>query len=297
MSGVPDTDSEGAKAPRSVSRRRLLRNWGMATAGSGVLGYGALYAPFHPVIERITIPVRGLPPAFAGIRVALLSDLHVQPAFPARHLEPAVELVGRERPDLILLLGDYISDQEPDKLQHMRACATALRSLAAPLGIYAIFGNHDFPVPPDDPISEPWEAVGIRTLCHEVAEVRRGNESLYLVGLRSALSRPVNPAELLSGLPTESARIVLWHEPDRARDAAACGGSLQLSGHTHGGQVVIPGLRPPILPLGGRRYPSGRFEVDGMPLYVTRGVGLLPPMVRINCPPEVTLMTLTPPAP
>lgn len=115
---------------------------------------------------------------------------------------------------------------------------------------------------------------------------------MYLVGLRSFLQRPVDPAATLARTPVDSVRIVLWHEPDRAIECAAAGASLQLSGHTHGGQVVLPLIGPPVLPSGGRKYPSGLYQVEEMPLYVTRGVGLLNPRIRWNCPPEVTLITL-----
>ncbi len=268
--------------------------WGGATvaASGGAIAYASLYEPFHPVLERVDIPIRNLPKSFDKLRVALLSDLHIQPDFPAKHLTTALALVDKVKPDLILLLGDYINDQEPNKLHWINECVNMLRPLNAPLGVYTIFGNHDFPPPPDDPIMEPWQEIGVQPLCNLAAEVIRGTDSIYLCGLRSTLVRPVYPEDLLMQTPDKSVRIIMWHEPDRARESAVLGGSLQLSGHTHGGQVVVPGFGPPILPLGGKRYPSGLFNVDGMPLYVTRGVGLLPPMVRLNCPPEVTLMTL-----
>jgi hypothetical protein len=257
-----------------------------------VLAYGGLYAPFHPVLERRSLPIPRLPSRFDKVRIGLISDLHIQPDFPAAHLAPTVALLQREKPDLILLLGDYVNDQEDNKLYWMKQCAQGLRSLKATLGVYNIFGNHDFPPPPEDPIAEIWEEVGIRPLCDEIAEVVRGTERIYLCGFRSLLSRPVMPFELLRQIPANSVAIALWHEPDRAEECAQAGASLQLSGHTHGGQVVVPFVGPPLLPAGGKRYPSGLFPVDGMPLYVTRGVGVLPPMVRLNCPPEVTLLTL-----
>jgi len=174
----------------------------------------------------------------------------------------------------------------------MRACAAALAPLTAIAPVYAIFGNHDYPPPPLDPSSLPWQTARIHTLSDEIVPLRRDDDTLYLIGLRSFIQRPVTPADILNRTPSGSVRIVLWHEPDRAEECALAGAALQLSGHTHGGQVVIPLVGPPLLPAGGRKYPSGLFHVSGMPLYVTRGVGLLSPRVRFNCPPEVTEITL-----
>lgn len=262
-------------------------------AGGTVLAHGAWIAPNQPVLERVTIRLVDLPPAFDGFTIAQLSDLHVQPAFPPARLRPALLLANRVRPDLIVLTGDYVSRHEGNADAFLRACARACGTLRAPHGVVAVFGNHDFPTPPADPDPAPWRRAGITTLCDEVLTLRRGgNAAIYLIGLRSFLMRPVTPADVLAQAPEKSVRIVLWHEPDRAPEAAAAGASLQLSGHTHGGQIALPFVGPPLLPPGGKRYPSGRFEVNKMPLYVSRGVGMLAPRVRINCPPEVTLLTL-----
>ncbi len=113
-----------------------------------------------------------------------------------------------------------------------------------------------------------------------------------MVGLRSSIKRPTAPGPVLARLHDEAFRLLLWHEPDRAGESALAGASLQLSGHTHGGQVVVPGVGPLVLPPQGRKYPAGLFRVGGMPLYVTRGIGMLPPRMRICCPPEITLLTL-----
>jgi hypothetical protein len=179
----------------------------------------------------------------------------------------------------------------------MEACVAAisagLRDVAS-AGIFAAFGNHDFRYLGDPPRSL-WEQAGITPLLDEIRplERSRGGARIWIAGLRSFLMRPVEPAPVLSKAPRGAVRVVLWHEPDRAHDAQRAGGALQLSGHTHGGQVRLPGQQGAfVLPPGGKRYPSGRFDVGGMRLYVTRGVGLLTPMVRLNCPPEVTLLTL-----
>jgi hypothetical protein len=292
--GGDEVPSGQADAPRSPARRRLLKRvgGGAALASGGTAAYGVFVEPFHPVLERVAVSIDDLPPAFDGLRIAQLTDLHIQPGFPVGALAPALEIVKRERPDVIVLTGDYANDRVPGRDRYVAECAGALKDLHAPLGVWATFGNHDFPDPPADPDPGPWRAAGIRLLNDEAAPLKRGGDELWLVGLRSSISRPVSPGKVLRLASPRAVKIVLWHEPDRARETATEGGALQLSGHTHGGQVVIPGIGPPVLPVGGRLYPSGLFRVQGMPLYVSRGVGLLPPRLRLNCPPEVTLLTL-----
>jgi predicted MPP superfamily phosphohydrolase len=112
------------------------------------------------------------------------------------------------------------------------------------------------------------------------------------VGMRSAISRPVSPVSVLAQAPSGACRIALWHEPDRAPEVQRGGASLLLCGHTHGGQLALPGLGPLRLPVLGQRYPGGLYWLGPMPLYVTRGLGVLPPRLRFCCPPEVTLLTL-----
>jgi hypothetical protein len=266
-------------------------------AGGAGIAEASFVAPFHPVLEEITVRLPLLPPAFDGFRIALLSDLHVQIGFPAACLAPAIDMARRAAPDLILYGGDYRYDhQARDRDDRpIRECAMALQPLSAlsPAGgPFAVYGNHDYPQPPAQPDPGLWRAIGVTPLRETVAEIARKGDRLFLIGMDSLIARPTDPAAHMAALPHGACAIALWHEPDWADRAAAAGVSLQLSGHTHGGQVVIPGIGAPVLPDFGRKYPSGWFDVAGMPLYVTRGVGLLPPLVRVNCPPEVTLLTL-----
>lgn len=256
--------------------------------------YAAAWEPYHPRVERVDIAIKNLPPAFDGFRIVQLSDLHIQPAFPASRLAPALTLVKNEKPDLMVLTGDYVWDQADHPGNYMKACAEACRSLTdwARHGVFAIFGNHDYPEPPDEPPVHFWHDAGIQTLQDAVVPLTQNGDTIYLAGLRSFIARPVSPADVLAQTPDDSVRIVLWHEPDRAEECARLGASLQLSGHTHGGQIRLPFVGPPLLPHGGRLYPMGLYEVAGMPLYVTRGVGMLMPWMRFCCPPEVTVLTL-----
>jgi len=195
-----------------------------------------------------------------------------------------------------VLTGDYVNDSRtlPERAEDMAACAREVARLRAPLGVFAIFGNHDFPPPPADPPLGPWRNAGVTPLLDEAAPLTIRGARLFLIGLRSSLVRPIRPEQVLDALPRDArtARLLLWHEPDRADESARAGAGAQLSGHTHGGQVVLPGTGPLVLPPQGQKFPAGRYDVEGMPLYVTRGVGMLPPRVRFCCPPEVTVLRL-----
>jgi hypothetical protein len=277
---------------KRLARRTFLRRLGWGVGG--LAGYGLLLEPSIPLVSHLTISLAELPPAFDGFTIAALSDMHIQRFFPAIRLQPAISAVQRAKPDMIVLLGDYTNSPN----RHLDSCTAALSELTAPQGVYAIFGNHDYPDPPHNPPLLGWKDAKIQTIIEDVTEVWKGNERIFLIGLHSAICRPTAPADLLRRTPDGSTRIVLWHEPDWAFMSAAAGASLQLSGHTHGGQVCIPGKGPILLPSLGRKYPSGLYQVgegerpSPMPLYVTRGIGVLPPYVRFCCPPEVTFITL-----
>ena len=289
--------------PTPLTRRQWIKRAvkrGTFAIGGSVTGYAALWEPYHPHAAHVSVPIPNLPPAFDGFRIAQMSDLHIQPAFPAERLAPALELVRQAAPDLVVLTGDFIWDQAPSPDKYMKNCADACRPLTqwAKMGVYASFGNHDYPQPPQEPPAHLWHEVGIQTLQDSIVALKRNGQTIYLAGLRSFTVRPVSPAPVLQTAPEGAVKIVLWHEPDRAEECARAGASLQLSGHTHGGQVRVPFVGPPILPPNGRRYPMGLYQVPGnpgenaMPLYVTRGVGLLMPWVRFCCPPEVSIVTL-----
>ena len=299
------------KSPKQTKAPLTRREWikrvikrGLLGAGGGTLAYGAFWEPYHPYLTNITVPIKNLPPAFDGLRIAHLSDLHIQPAFPAERLAPALDLVRKAAPDLVVLTGDYVWGEAPDPDTHMKACADRCGQMTgwARYGVYASFGNHDYPEPPGEPPVQFWHEAGIQTLQDTIIPLTQNGQTIYLAGLPSFTMRPVSPAEVLKNAPDGAVKIVLWHEPDRAEECARAGASLQLSGHTHGGQVRLPFIGAPILPPGGRRYPMGLYQVNSsqingnpaetMPLYVTRGVGMLLPWVRFCCPPEVTVVTL-----
>lgn len=261
---------------------------GLTTGGS--LAWWMRYRnPYRPVLERVTLT---LPPEhgeLAGLRIGFITDNHINPYFRRRDLQRGVDLIAAERPDLMLFGGDYISEAT----RYIDEGAPVLGAVAreAPLGGLAVLGNHDLGGH-GSAVIDGLEAEGIRVLRNEAAEIAWNGDSLWVAGIDDTLLGQPLPAAAFGRIPEGSATLCLWHEPDEADVASRFGAFAQLSGHTHGGQIRLPVLGELAVPIGGRRYPVGRYDVDGMQLYVSRGLGTYRPPVRFRCAPEVTLITL-----
>jgi predicted MPP superfamily phosphohydrolase len=263
-----------------------------AVVGAGALGYEAwAVAPFDPILERVELP---LPPAHAeldGLTIGFIADTHLGPSMGEDDVARAVRLVTAEHPDLVLLGGDYISASP----RYAAPAAEILGELAkvAPLGAYAVLGNHDCgELGRDEVVTTALEDQSIAVLRNQSAVVDTGRGQLWLAGVDEAIMARADPARTFADVPRNAATLALWHEPDYARQTAGLGAFAQLSGHSHAGQVRLPGIGPLFLPKGGQRYVMGFNYALDMPIYTSRGVGVFLPPIRINCPPEVTLITL-----
>lgn len=247
-------------------------------------------APYRPRLERVALP---LPPGHEGLenlRIGFLTDTHAGPFVSKADLDRAVELLRQEAPDLVLLGGDFISESP----RYAEDTAAALAPLAAfaPLGCLAVLGNHDISTDRAR-MTTALESHGIRVLQNQPIELNTPGGPLWIAGIDETILGRADVAASFAGIPEGAAVIALWHEPDGAEQAADAGAFAQLSGHSHGGQIRIPGLGPLVLPPGGRTYPAGRYLVNGLHLYTSRGLGVYRPPVRLFCPPEVTIVTLT----
>jgi predicted MPP superfamily phosphohydrolase len=260
-----------------------------ALLGVAGVGYGTRIEPGWLDIEPVAVALPRLDPAFHGYRVAQLSDLHLGDWLTRERLDEVVALTNTLQPDLIALTGDFVTRRPADAAQDLIA---ALRGLRARDGVVAVLGNHDqWPTPAI--IRQVLRESGIADLSNTVETLRRGGAALHLAGVDDAWHGLARLDRVLARLPGDGAALLLAHEPDFADTSAATGRfDLQLSGHSHGGQVVIPFVGPPTLPEMGEKYPSGRYQVGGMVQYTNRGVGMVRPHVRLNCRPEITLLTL-----
>ncbi len=273
-----------------MERRRFLRLacGGLVAASAACVAgpaWALLLEPSWLAREQVRVHMRNLAPSLSGLRIAFLSDLHRGPHIDPSHIARAARMAQEAAPDLVLLGGDFVSQSAA----YAESCARELARLQAPLGVYACLGNHDYWTDPDA-VTEALQRAGIRVLRNAGLEVA---DRLWVAAVDDVWEGRPSLEAALRGMPTDALAVLLAHEPDYADTVAADGRiALMLSGHTHGGQVCLPLFGSPILPYLGQRYPAGLYTLGAMTLYVTRGVGLVAPPVRLNCRPEVSLLVL-----
>jgi uncharacterized protein len=266
-----------------VGRRAALKMLTAGGAGTLIGGgaYGLAYARHNIQVVRETIPISGLSPALDGLRVGLITDLHHSEMVPASDVVAAASLMMAERPDLIVLGGDYVTWGDRS---YVVPCSEALAGLTAPCGVFAVVGNHD----DDRDMPAALIAHGYEVLRDARTKIRVRGEHLDLVGVRYWTRRARDIARLVKG--AQSPVILLAHDPRRLHEAASLDVPLVLSGHTHGGQVVLPGLGA----IAAKKFPvvAGLGRRDNTAIFVSRGVGTVYVPYRLNCPPDVSVITL-----
>ena len=266
-----------------LTRRTLLK--GLVTTGvgaaTGASAYGYLYARHQLVLTRTTIGVWGLPAPFSGLRIGLLTDIHRSHWVSHDDVAHAVATVMAERPDLVVLGGDYVTWGDR---QFIDPSAEALAPLSAPHGVFGVLGNHD----DDHAMPAALAKNGVQILKDARTHLTINGEGLDLAGIRYWTRRPSDIATVVRG--ATGLVILLAHDPRRLTEAAALDIPLVLSGHTHGGQIVLPGLGA----VAAQKFPvvAGVGRQDRTTMFVSRGVGTVYVPVRINCPPEVAVLTL-----
>jgi predicted MPP superfamily phosphohydrolase len=243
---------------------------------------------YRVALERNTLPVLELPVAHEGLRIAHLSDIHVDPFTGLDIVERAVTAVAALEPDLVALTGDFITS----RVEAIVDLAPLLGRLRPPLGVFASFGNHDARHHPRR-IRRALEAHGVTVLVNEGVAIDVRGEPLYIAGLDSGWFGATDVKRALAAHPVGAPAITLVHEPDLI-DGPAYDDRvvLQLSGHSHGGQIRLPGIGAPLLPRLGRRYVRGVHRVGTTWLYTSRGLGMVGLPLRFRCPAEVAEITL-----
>jgi predicted MPP superfamily phosphohydrolase len=292
MPSLPNTGhppSHGHRIPRRAFLTRLLAvagAFGCSTAACS--GYARLVEPHWPEVTRLAITVPALPHAMDGLTIAHLSDLHHGPYVPIGDVRRAVKLVGSLCPDLVALTGDYISEDSV----FASSCADALANMQARYGVFACLGNHDH-WHGAQAVTTALQGVGIRVLLNQAMSIDGSKAGPWIVGVDDIWEGLDDLERAMAGVPGGSPAILLAHEPDFADSACAWPSIvLQLSGHSHGGQVRLPVYGALIVPPYAERYPMGYYRVRHMALYTSRGIGLVAPPVRLNCRPEIALITL-----
>jgi predicted MPP superfamily phosphohydrolase len=272
--------------------RLLGRGWARLT-------YARRVEPTWLELNHHEIPIRGLAQPFSGLRIVQLSDLHGGRHVTAEYLAEAVELAQAQRGDLIVLTGDFIHKG----FKYVERVARVVGRLQAPHGVYAVLGNHDFSVRNalgfrryphlHRAVAEALRAEGIRVLKNESVRLTRGDGALHLAGVDDLWSRVCDLDRAFAGLCPSVPRVVLAHNPLTVDYLADQRCDLMLSGHTHGGQINLPGLGRITLGRKGRRYAAGLYRCGETYLYVNKGVGF-GFRVRYGVRPEVAVLTLRP---
>ena len=256
--------------------------------------YSVLIEPGLLRVETIPLKLRRLPKALSGIRIAQISDIHMGGWMNAGRLQNVADLLLTQKPDILLITGDFITGRgyKESARQAIKDLTGVLTPLAEAIPSFAVLGNHDYWTDAQA-VRELLATCGITDLTNTVFTWSREGEHLHLCGVDDVWAGEARLDDVAAQLKDEHAAILLAHEPDFADVSSATGRfDLQVSGHSHGGQVVIPFFGPPILPYLGNKYPAGLYKVEDMFQYTNRGVGMLSPAVRFNCPPEITIFIL-----
>jgi len=255
--------------------------------------WGFFIEPNRLVVHQETIQIDNWPKDLSGLRIAVIADIHTGgPFIDDNKLRRIVELANQENPDLIVLLGDYMS---PNSWHSHRVepevTAAAMKNLHAPLGVYAVLGNHDWWYN-GAKVRRAFEANGIPVLDDEVAEIKWRNGSFWLAGLADFWTRPHHVSETIAKVPEGSTIVALTHNPD-AFPSLPRSVPLLLAAHTHGGQVNLPLIGTPIVPSNyGPKYTAGHVFENDHHMFVTTGIGTSIIPVRFRVTPEIVILTI-----
>lgn len=280
-----------------LSRRKFFRRallGGSVIAAAGAID-GLFIEPKDVVAERIDIALTRLPQAFEGFRIAQVSDIHFGPYMNKSGVERAMHLARTFQPELVILTGDFTSHpfRKPNGVEGARfaePCGDALATLQTAPQV-AILGNHDH-WNNADIVERALQERGIEVLRNRSVPIERAGSRIWIAGVDDVFVGAADLAQTLKVVPPHETTILLAHEPDFADHAARFPVDVQFSGHSHGGQVRLPGIGALVLPALARKYPVGLNRVGHLQVYTNRGLGVINPPVRFHCPPEVTFVTL-----
>jgi hypothetical protein len=280
-----------------ISRRRLLKI-GAAACVAAIGVDAALLEPNHPKLVRVDVPLLRLPREFDGFTIAQLSDFHFDPYFSVVPIRAAVQMANALDPDLVVLTGDFVTEPFPRRARwgiqaarHADPCSAVLKDLRAKHGLWAVLGNHDAASDPSH-VKAALKAAGIQVLSNSAVPIERAGRRFWLAGVEDVLEGESDLDLTLRKTSSTDPVVLLAHEPDFADYAARYPIDLQLSGHSHGGQIRFPLVGAVYLPRLARKYPRGLRKIERLMLYTNVGIGTLYIPVRWNCAPELTLITL-----
>lgn len=270
-----------------MNRRRFL-----ALAGGAGLAISGLACTrwtddtWNLQVNQVEVPLPHLPQWAENLKIAHLSDLHVGQDVPDDFIRQALKLAQQEKPDLIILTGDFVSYN----WENLRRMRSAFRVLKAKFGVFACLGNHDSFCDREKHVCAELKHAGVQVLDNDAVQI---GQSFWLAGLGDPTTQRDDLQQALRNVPADACCLLMSHAPDAIDQAAQAGVDLVLAGHTHGGQVCLPVIGPPLVPAKhGPKYAQGLFSHKQTRMFVTRGIGVVTPAYRLNCPPEVAILTL-----
>ena len=274
-----------------MNRREFIKLGGLIGAAGLLASYPVFIERYIILTNHYLIAVPNLPKAFSGFRIVHLTDFHYGSLVPLAIIRHVIQRVNRLDRDLVVCTGDYV---------HERVATTQidtvwplLSDLTAPLGVLSVLGNHDHWA--STKRSQYWLDKTNQDLRHKVKAIEKGGEKLWIAGAGDLWEDHRDLDQILSGIPDTDCRIVLAHNPDTADSKFSGRVDLIISGHTHGGQVDIPFIGPPVLPVRNKSYSSGlKTSPRGTGVFISKGIGWAIYPVRFNCPPEIAVLELIP---
>lgn len=259
--------------------------------GAALSAYAIGIEPRNIAYTDTDLRLPHLDPVFSGYRLIQISDIHMDTWTGSYMLPGIIQKINAYEPDAVVITGDFANSHLAESVPGL---VDALSQLRAKDGVFAIAGNHDHwsGIEHYQAILEQSNIIDMRNAVHTI---ERDGVPLHIAGLDDCHVLKHDLKAVMAQMPQEGCAIILVHEPDYADEVVKTGRfDLQLSGHTHGGQIVLPVIGAPTLPPLGKKYPSGMYWVGDMQLYTNRGLGTGTPPVRFNCPPEVSIFNLYP---
>ncbi|HCV43371.1 MAG TPA: hypothetical protein DGH68_07790 [Bacteroidetes bacterium] len=277
-----------------ASRRKFLQRgmYGLTAVSFGGTAYGMLLEKNECELTSVEFAFPHLPEQLDGFTIALASDVHSSPYMLKEDMDRYAQLVNSLNADMIVMPGDFVTSNHSEVF----AFAEAFNILRAPYGVYGVLGNHDYYSGPDD-VAKHVDDCGINLLRNDKVLIEKDGGKFYLLGVDDVgmqNSAAIKLDEAIGSAPLAVPRILLCHRPYYVKAASEKNVDLILSGHTHGGQVVLGRFGDVVIAPSrlASRYVWGKYRHENTHMYVSRGIGTVGLPVRINCPPEITKITL-----
>ena len=288
--------SPSARNFDAARRTFLLRGMeGLTAVSFGAATYGVIEGRSGYEFTEAMIPVPGLPPQLDGFTIGLVSDIHSSSFMTKKQMDGYCSALMSYATDLIVVPGDFVNSQT----EEVYPFAESFSALRAPCGVYGVMGNHDFFAPDPERVAREVDGCGVRLLRNDSVILTKNGARMALLGIDDVGRRERAASYMqsaLRGVPEGIPRILLSHRPYFLGEAAGAGMDLVLSGHTHGGQIVIGRIGPVVLTPAAIASPyiAGIYSRGRTQMYVSRGIGTVALPMRVNCPPEITRITLRP---